>query len=290
MEQNGSKLMEWAIDQLTRAGVDRPEMDIRTLYEEVFGCPSNNLSIAPDAEADPDRRHRFQNWVERRATREPLHYVIGHRKFWSLDFKVTPQVLIPRLETEVLISHFLEIEKSYSGQSHCDILDVCTGSGIIAVVAAKELPGSQVVAVDISRDSLTVAEENSRKHGVSRQIRFLISDLFEQIHRENLGPFDFILSNPPYIKVDCIEGLIPEIKNHEPRRTFDGGEDGLKFYRVIVSEAAGFLKVGGYLIVETGFGVHGPVCDLLRKTGNFEEPLVLSDFNDYPRVISARKK
>lgn len=288
MNVKNSELYEWAIDHLLSSGVDQPNANAQALFEEVFGT-DNSHTKSCDAEAESIRQDLFQSWVKRRAAREPLHYIIGHRTFWKLDFKVTPQVLIPRPETEVLISHFLHLKKHYAGQKPFHIMDMCTGSGIIAVVVAKEVSQSQVVAVDISQDSLEVAQENSRKHEVDHQIHYVKSNLFQVIQQKNLGPFDFILSNPPYIRVDRIDGLIPEIKNNEPRRTFDGGEDGLKFYRVIVREAVASLKTKGYLIMETGFGVHDPVCVLIRETEKFEDPVILPDFNNYPRVVSARK-
>lgn len=290
MERTYRTLLQWSIEYLTQAGVEQPGTDAQALLEEVVASSSEKAPPPLEREVDPNHGHRFRNWVERRAAREPLHYILGHRKFWSLDFKVTPDVLIPRPETEVLISHFLELKKNFPGQTSFRILDMCTGSGVIAIVAALEVPKSQVIAVDISNDSLAVAQENAKKHGVARKIRFLKGDLFDAIHREDLGPFDFILSNPPYIRVDRIEGLIPEIKDHEPRRTFDGGSDGLNFYHAIIPDAVRLLKKGGYVIVETGFGVHGPVCSLIRETRAFTEPAIVSDFNHYPRVVSARKK
>lgn len=280
--QDGRReLLEWSVQTLRSAGVDHPDREARSLLEEAL-VRGGGLSAGQE--------QRFRDWVVRRAAREPLYYIIGHRTFWSLPFKVNQHVLIPRPETEVLIEAFLRRVPEARRNEPFEVLDVCTGSGIIAVVAARELPHSRVTAVDISGESLDVARENAERHGVADRVRFLQGDLFEPVLSEGIGDFDFILSNPPYIGAAFHEDLVPEFRDHEPKRTFDGGKDGMRFYRVIVPGAARLLKPGGHLILETGFGVHGPVADLVNSAGCFETPDVIDDFNRYPRVVSAKKR
>ena len=257
------------------------------LITKIIGRQSGPARGHPENIISRSKRDRFKACIKRRALHEPIHYILGRKKFWSMEFKVTPNVLIPRRETEVLIKHFLDL--CLNRFKSLRVIDLCTGSGVIAVVIAKENPKCKVFGIDISAQALKVAEQNAKAHGVSRRIYFLKSDLFKNIGLEKKGSFDFILSNPPYINPKLFQYLAPEMTRYEPEEAINGGEDGLKFYRSIIPEAIYFLKPEGYLILEIGFGVCKEVTKIFYKTGMFEEIKAIRDSKGILRVISAKK-
>jgi release factor glutamine methyltransferase len=191
--------------------------------------------------------------VGRRCRREPLHYIIGHVDFCGMNINVGPGVLIPRPETELLVEEVIKTvgtkQSALSTQhSALKILDLCTGSGCIALSLAKHLPGSSVIGTDISQKALAYARENARRSGI-RNVAFLEGDLFEPVKDEK---FDIIVSNPPYIRTSEIRDLQPEIREWEPAEALDGGEDGLAFYRRILAHSGAHLNAGGSLLMELG--------------------------------------
>lgn len=290
MKWTSSKLLEWSIDHLVKAGVDQPRLDGELLLAEALGCHRHEVHLDPDRAVSRREFADCQNFVERRALREPVHYILGRREFWSLDFKVTPQVLIPRPETEILMERLLKLVHDSPRKNSPRILDIGTGSGNIAVAAAREIPGSHITAVDICADALAVARENAATHRVSPQIHFLHGNLFEKVRQENLGPFDFILSNPPYIDTERMERLMPDVRDYEPRQALDGGIGGLDYSRNIVSGACELLNGGGYLVLEIGDDQAKTISGFIEETGGYEKPVVTLDYSGYPRVVSARKK
>jgi release factor glutamine methyltransferase len=211
----------------------------------------------------------------------PVQYIIGKTEFCGLDIIVNENVLIPRPETEVLVEKAVETAKSRGRGVR--ILDLCTGSGAIAIALTKSIIDCKIVASDISVQALQVARENALRNGAAQNIKFVNSDLFGNIE----GKFDIIVSNPPYIARFEFETLQKEVLK-EPRIALDGGEDGLDFYRKIVRAAPGFLNPGGYLIFEIGFGQLNEIRKIIGSSGNFKISEVEKDFNAIERVVIAK--
>jgi len=220
----------------------------------------------------------FRERVGRRARREHLQHILGRTEFWSLPFFVTPAVLIPRGDTEVLVEEAL---KRAAGP--CSILDVGTGSGAIAIALAHELPAAAVTAVDISAEALAVAAENARANGVEGRVSFLQADLGAL----PVGPYDLIVANPPYIPAGDLAGLMQEVRDFEPHLALNGGGDGLDCYRRLLPAATACLKSGAWLLLEVGCGQAPQVIDLLRETG-YDECFAARDLSGIERVVGGR--
>ncbi|MBI4224251.1 MAG: peptide chain release factor N(5)-glutamine methyltransferase [Deltaproteobacteria bacterium] len=240
-----------AIRELEAAGCETPRLDAEVLLAHALGCERHEIYLGPgtrDQGLGTEKKFKlFEDYIERRKNREPAAYITGTKEFWSLPIKVTPDVLIPRPETETLVNAALEkVPGPWSLVPGPFILDLCTGSGCVAAALAKELPDARFVVSDISPRALTVARGNLKF--AEGRVAFIQSDLFENI----TGPFDLIVSNPPYVASKDWEGLQPEIKNFEPRLALDGGTDGLDFIRKILQDAPRCLKSNGWLILENG--------------------------------------
>jgi len=214
----------------------------------------------------------------------PIQYVMGHQQFYGLDLVVDDNVLIPRPETEILVDVTIDIAYSLKLTANSlNILDIGTGSGNIAIALTKNIPDCKIIASDISDDALEVARLNARRHDVSDRIQFKRSDLFENLE----GKFDIIVSNPPYIAKFEFETLEKEVLM-EPRIALAGGNDGLDFYRRIVASSVKYLKPGGYLLFEIGFGQKKDICAIIEKEGIFKVIKVMIDHNEIDRIVEAR--
>ena len=200
---------------------------------------------------------------------------------------MTPDVLVPRWETEILIERFLGWARTVSFSEPLRILDMCTGSGNIAVVAAKELPGAQVTAVDISPSALAIAKQNASRHQVTDRIRFVTGDLFAC---DLESPFHAILSNPPYLNSESMSSLMPDVKNYEPKHALDGGAEGLHFIKRILPEAWNHLEEKGALFLEIDNDQAQSVSSLVTDHGGFDTPEVTKDYMGVERVVAARKR
>lgn len=229
-------------------------------------------------------RSKISNGVKTIEPYTPVQYVMGRTKFCGLEMLVDENVLIPRPETEVLVETALEIiNERRTANDEWRVLDLCTGSGNIAIALTKNAPDCTIVASDISRDALNVAKRNAVLNGVEDRIEFLNSDLFNNI----TGKFDIIVSNPPYIARWEFAGLQKEVLK-EPRIALDGGEDGLDFYRNITACCIANLNKNGFLIFEIGFGQKKEIVDIINKTGLFKVIEIRKDQNGIDRVIVAR--
>ena len=236
--------------------------------------------------------------MKRRGSREPLQYITGHQEFWSLDFKVTPDVLIPRPDTEILVEEALKavrretLDVRRQNQLPFTILDLCTGSGCIAISLAHELKDAVVHAIDASEAALSIARENAEKNGVRDRVIFLQGDLYEALtsHVSRLTSYDLIVSNPPYIKNIDIPNIQPEVRDYEPRMAVDGGTEGLGFYKRIVADAPNHLSPHGWLMVEVGEGQADAVSKMMADTGAFESISTVKDLAGIERVVKAHKK
>ncbi len=273
--------------RLATAGI--PPAEARTeavlLLRHTTGISREELLLRPDMALTNHQAEQFQAAVERRADREPLAYITGTRDFYGLTFTVTPAVLIPRPETEGVVEAVLEAVPT--NKPGARILDLCTGSGAIAVAVAVHRPQARIVATDLSTDALRVAHENANRYGVAERVSFLTGDLFSAVSSETR--FAVIASNPPYIGPDEIEKLEPEVRDFEPRIALGVHPDALRFYRRIASESTAFLLPDGVVIVEVGQGQAEPVCELFRAAG-FIDVHALPDLAGILRVVIASQR
>ncbi len=266
------------VSRLERAGVPEAKLDARLLLEFVCHTGRNDLLVHGDRPLTAAEETAYEEVIEKRSLRIPLQHITGVQEFMGLPFLVSDKVLIPRQDTEVLVEEVLrELSDGFS------ILDLCTGSGCILLSLLHYSNDCTGLGVDISEEALQVARQNARALQET-DARFVQGDLFEGVE----GRFERIVSNPPYIRSDVIPGLMPEVRQYEPRLALDGSPDGLAFYRRIVSGAPDFLKRGGKLYLEIGYDQGEAVSRLLKEAG-FSEVKTVKDFGGLDRVVSGTK-
>jgi release factor glutamine methyltransferase len=256
------------------------------LFTEILHCDRQSLYLDKNIPWGKDQSRLVSAVLKRRLSGEPLQYILGKADFMGLEFRVSSGVLIPRPETEILVEAVIKLIRGLKAQGRgARVLDLGTGSGCIAVALKKFIPGIEAAAVDISEKALQTARENAFRHRVD--IRFVSGDLFAGLKpREDL--YDLIVSNPPYIPADEIDTLALEVRR-EPRASLDGGKDGLDFYRRIISGSPRYLKPGGVLVFEIGFGQEEAIKNIFLKSGFFEIIDIIKDYNQINRVIIGRK-
>jgi release factor glutamine methyltransferase len=252
----------WARKELKRARVESSLFTADILIGFVLGWDRARVLSHPEHSLGEDAWQNLRDLVSRRARGEPLHYLTGEREFFGYVFRVTPEVLIPRPETEILVEKALDLARS-SFVPKPRFLDIGTGSGCIAVSVACEIPSSLCWAVDLSAAALRVAHENSIRHSVAGRILCIQADLLDCFPRKSC--FDFILCNPPYIPLGEYDSLPPEVRDHEPQAALLGGESGLDVYRRLVPEVASRLVPGGYLLLELGAGQAQRVAPMVAE-------------------------
>ena len=266
--------------RLTDAGVPDPQVDAEWMMEAVTGLGRMQQKLQSAKELTPEQEQRFSSLLLSRANREPVQYLLGEQYFYDLRFHVTPDVLIPRQETEELCEWGLSFLQKQPAPT---ALDLCTGSGAIAVTLAYRCPKAEVTASDLSGNALGVAQKNALANGVN--VRFLQGDLWEPLEGMR---FDLILSNPPYIpSLEC-ESLQPEVMR-EPRMALDGGADGLDFYRRIAQGAQEHLNPGGMIAVELGIGEAEDVAEIFRRAG-LADVEIRKDLYGVERMVGARRR
>jgi len=276
---------------LLSVGIETARLDAELLLGWVTAQTRAGLHAGWNRCLPIKEKARFDEAVRRRIRREPVAYIIGEREFWSLDFKVDRQLLIPRPETETVVEAGLELTEGSSPARAGDpfrILDLGTGSGAIAVSLAREKENSEIFATDISKMALNIARFNAERHRVDHRIRFLHGNAFEPV-RSNQEFFDLIVSNPPYIRSGDIRSLPEEVKNWEPLSALDGGEDGLDFYRLILSQGRCLLRAEGLIVVEIGCDMAEEICRMIDRSGFYKEPLVRKDYAARDRVVVAQR-
>ncbi len=229
-------------------GIDNPQLDAEVLLANILSCERADLYLHRQKKMSETEQTRYQQFVERRCNHEPAAYIIGYKEFWSIPIKVTPAVLIPRPETEMLVEKALEVISNFKLQtSNIKILDLCTGSGCIVAALARECGNARFTVTDISSKALAVARENLAPY--KDRVHFAQSDLFAQLENEK---FDLIVSNPPYLTSDLCKHLDPDIIKHEPMLAIDGGTNGKKISDLILQQAAAHLHPHGFLVMELG--------------------------------------
>ena len=267
--------------ELASAGIVNPRLDAETML--AAACYSSRAAVISGlAEVNKIARERYAAMIARRMRREPLAYILGHKEFYSLEFEVTPAVLIPRPETETVVSAAHELIQD---RLHTRVCDLGTGSGAIALAIAANAPTAQLTVTDISAEALAIARRNAARLKLASRVRFRLADWFEPMDSmEPLGRFDLIVSNPPYISDDQIAGLAPEICHYEPRAALAGGRDGLELYRRIAPALTDHLEQHGSAIMEIGADQSAAVTEIMRDAGAISIQVV-RDLAGLPRAV-----
>ena len=271
------RVLDWTKSYLAEKGVENARLETEWLLSAALGRDRVGLYVSLDQPLNPDELAVCREFVTRRAKREPLQYILGTQEFYGLDFVVTPAVLIPRHDTEVIVEEsLLRVPGARA------VLDIGVGSGCIAVALAKNLPDAQVCGVEQSPEALALAQKNAERHGV--RVTLFEGSLFEPFVGQH---FDLIVSNPPYIPTADLDTLQPEVREFEPLQALDGGPDGLHFYRLIVPAAPEHLVPGGWLLMEIGIGQADAVLGMLERAG-FGESFTAKDPNGIERVVGGK--
>lgn len=265
-------LLEQGAKQLCDGQIADADIDAMYLLEHVFSIKRMDFLMNPKREVSEEEKERYLQEISRRASHVPLQHIIGSQEFMGFDFIVNEHVLIPRQDTEVLVE---EVAKIANGKQ---VLDVCTGSGCIILSLCKMCQLTKAVGLDLSTEALQVARENGKR--LECDVTFLESDLFDKV----TGKYDIIVSNPPYIETKVIEGLMEEVREHEPYMALDGGADGLDFYRSIVEKSVEYLNDSGYLCFEIGYNQGEAVVSLMEKKG-FTNCRIVKDLAGLDRVV-----
>ena len=280
-----------ATERMSQCGIEQPRVEAEQLLMGVLQLNRMDLihlrGLSDAKQWLDDRKGdwqmKLQQALERRLDHEPLQYIVGCQSFYGYPIKVTPDVLIPRGDTEILVEKGLELIKGIKSPV---ILDVCSGSGCIPIAFAKERPDATVYGTDISLAALAVARENANINEVP--VTFFEGDLLMPLMHSGLK-FNLIASNPPYIPTEVVQGLMPEVKDHEPNLALDGGEDGLDFYRRLATQCKEFLLSGGYLIWEIGHDQQ-QACEQILLAEGYNDIVGYKDYQGYDRVVVAQMR
>lgn len=258
--------------------IQEPNLKSRLLMQYILNKPRQYLLIHDNEELTNKQEKAYLENIEKMIKGVPLQHITHSQEFMKMNFYVNENVLIPRPDTEILVEEVINIDKKINAKK---ILDLCTGSGAIAISLAKYIENSQITAVDISEEALRIAKLNAVNNNVEDKITFVKSDLFENIVKEK---YDIIVSNPPYIKKNFIKKLDKEVQQ-EPYIALDGGYDGLDFYRKIISEGYQYLKFKGYLCMEIGYDQKQEVFDIIKKQGKYSNTYSKIDLGGNDRIV-----
>ena len=292
MAQDGpwtiGRLLQWTTEHFKKSGSLSPRLDAEVLLAHVRGCSRIELYTSFSEIPGEEILGPFRALVKRRAAGEPVAYMVGYREFYSLRFEVTPDVLIPRPETEFVVMRLLDLAKEHDWSTEGpQVLDVGTGSGVIAVCVAKHLSIAQVTALDTSEASLEVARRNVHQHGVADRVRLLQSDLLSALPEE--PRWDFVASNPPYVSEAEYAELPREVRGFEPRLALVGGPTGTELIARLVAQAIPRLRPQGSLILEISPMIAERTREIIQASGAFDPPETTSDLAGLARVIRARR-
>lgn len=280
------KLLSWVTEYFTGKGVDSPRLSAEWLLCYVLGYKRIELYTQFNKVVGQEQLSRLHELVKRAGAHEPVAYITGKKEFYSLEFEITKDCLIPRPETELLVERAIEFLRTRTGEQF--VCDLCTGCGCVAVAIARNFAGCQIVATDISDAALSVAEKNVAKHGLMNRIKLLQGDLFEPVIA-GLGParFDLIASNPPYVSELEYEKLAPNVKDFEPKSALTAGKDGLDIIKKIIANTNQYLKPAGTLMLEIGNEQGNAVRNLLETVGYFSDVKIEKDYSTLDRLAIA---
>jgi len=284
------RLINWTQEYLAKAEVESARLCAEILLGHVLGCPRIDLYVRFDYCPTAEQLDKFRELVRRCGKQEPVAYLTGKAHFWGLEFIVTPEVLIPRPETEILVSQAVNFIHQQTNRPRVDVLDLCTGSGCVAVAIGTEAVEAEVSAIDSSSAALQIAQKNIEAQDLQGRVTLIESDLFENLDGGEKGVFDLIVSNPPYISEKEFAELAPVVRDYEPKQALLAGVDGLDYYRRILDQAENYLAEGGAIMLEIAFNQAEEVVSLFKQCGYLEEITAVKDNLGHNRVIKARKK
>ena len=303
------KLLNWITDYFTDKGIDAPRLSAELLLSHVLSLKRIELYTQFDTPVEQQQLRRLHALTKRAGQNEPVAHLTGKTEFYSLELNITPDCLIPRPETELLVERAIEflrrrvaerpvMQSALQEGQACDasgaptqfVCDLCTGSGCIAVAIAANFGQARIIATDICDSALEVAAANAEKHRLKNRITLLQGDLFDPLIRQPDTPeFDLIVCNPPYVSAPEFEALDKNVKDYEPKIALLAGADGLDIYRPIIEKADRFLKSDGALMLEIGCAQGPAVKDLIEQTGAFAEIRIEKDINSNDRILTATK-
>ena len=294
------RLVEWTRGFFDKKDIDQPRLEAEILLAHVLGAERIDLYLRYEDAVSEDERTAFRDLVRRRAGGEPTRYLVGACEFLSLAFKVTPDCLIPRPETEMLVEEVLHRRRATpaplleggeaASPGPVTAIDLCTGCGCVAVGLAVRLPDCRVTATDISPAALAVARTNAEAHGVATRVTFIEGDLYDALDAADAEPADFLLANPPYVAQGEWDGLPREIREHEPRDALVAGPDGTECVERILKGARAYLKPGATLLVEIGAGQGAKVTDMATAVRGLSGVGVLKDYAGLDRILVAGRE
>lgn len=279
---NIEEILKKEINNLKQNNIENSTLKAKILLENILNVKKEYLLIHSEEEVKQEDKIKYENCIKELIKGKPLQYITNNQEFMGLNFYVDENVLIPQPDTEILVEKAIEIAETTQKNK---ILDMCTGSGCIAISLAKKINNAQITAVDISNSALNVANKNAINNNVENKIKFVNSDMFNNIEEK----FDIIVSNPPYIETETINKLEIEVQN-EPHLALDGGIDGLKFYKIIANNAFEYLNENGYLLLEIGYNQQNSVTQLLQDIGKYKNIETIKDLGGNYRVVIARKE
>lgn len=289
MEWTIKQLLDWITQYFDDNNIDSARLSAELLLAEILQMQRIELYTNFDKLVQQAQRDKLRDLVKRCGAGEPLQYLIGRCEFYSMAVKVTPDCLIPRPETELLVERAIEFLRAGDGAVK-HVCDLCSGSGCIAVAIGKNFENAHIIATDISDTALAVAAENVARYELENKVELLCGDLFDPIIDQLDGAeFDLIVTNPPYVSTDEFEALEEKIKNHEPSIALHAGADGLDVYRRIIADVGKHLKAGGALMMEIGCNQGQAIRDLLAQAEIFGEITIEKDLSDNDRIVTARK-
>jgi release factor glutamine methyltransferase len=285
------KLLEWTPGFFAKKGVDQPRLAAELLLSHVLGVARIQLYTGYDKVVGEAQLARYRDLVKRAGDQEPIAYLTGTAHFFSLEFSVNRDVLIPRPDTETLVENVLQTVRHQPGLEAPRVLDLCTGSGCVAAAIAHNLKSAMVWGIDISEKAAAVAKKNIEQLKLSDRVSVEIGDLFDPINQMvDARPFDMIVANPPYIASDQLPGLDKSVREYEPMLALDGGVDGLVIHRRILSKAPQHLLPCGRVFLEIAFDQGSTAREMANQFDTFEEIRILKDFSGRDRVLSLKLK
>ena len=283
------RLLDWTCDYLTNAQADSPRLSAEILLAHVLDCQRIDLYVKFDQCPEPNQLASFRDLVKRCSQCEPVAHLIGKAHFYSLELTVSPAVLIPRPETELLVSQAIDFARAQTHRPTVDVLDLCTGSGCVAIALAANVIEAEVIAVDTSDPALQIARQNVEKHDLQGRVTLCQSDLFTDVERSGKAVFDLIIANPPYVAADQFAQLAPVVRDHEPAEALLAGHDGLDYHRRIIEQAEPFLAPDGALMVELAYDQADAVLDLFTQAGYLDRVSAAIDSLGHRRVVIGRR-